>query len=138
MAKRRSHDSVDFEELEELAALVHFKLTCDADYLFLFRVAKEQGWFEWLDQPNTDTKGLSVPVEGVPRLKKEGCLGGMDPESEPVMTKKGLTFTYPSAAQKAKAEKEQRKREVNYLKKEIDTIEACIAELETLGLKVED
>lgn len=138
MAKRRSHDSVDFEELEELAALVHFKLTCDADYLFLFRVAKEQGWFEWLDQPKTDTKGLSVPVEGIPRLKKEGCLGGIDPECESIMTKKGLTFVYPTEAQKAKAEKEQRKREVKYLQGQIDDIEARIAELEALGLKVED
>lgn len=60
MAKMQK-DGVTFEELEELAAQVNFPLTCEADYLKLFRVARSQGWWPELDRPKMDTKHFWVP-----------------------------------------------------------------------------
>lgn len=67
-------DGVDFEELEELAAKVGFKLTCDADYIKLFQEARKCGFWPELDIPKTDTKGIHIPPaahERVYRLRPE-------------------------------------------------------------------
>lgn len=67
-------DGVDFEELEELAAKVGFKLECDADYITLFQKARECGFWPELDIPKTDTKGIHIPPaahERVYRLRPE-------------------------------------------------------------------
>jgi len=60
MAKMQK-DGVTFEELEELAAQVHFELKSDDDYLKLFRTAKNLGWWPELDRPKMDTKHFWVP-----------------------------------------------------------------------------
>ena len=62
MAKMQK-DGVTFEELEELAAQVHFPLTCDEDYLKLFKAAKSLGWWPELDRPKMDTKHWWAPPE---------------------------------------------------------------------------
>lgn len=54
-------DGVSFEELEEIAAKINFPLNTDADYLKLYKVAREQGWWPELDKPRINPRRPWVP-----------------------------------------------------------------------------
>lgn len=142
ITKYRDRVEMDISVLDELAAQVNFKITCDEDYLTLFRVASDMGWWPELETPKTDTKGIHIPAEGPHRLNHYSytTLGGLDSGVSPYMTKKGLQFDYSNNSQKSK--REAQKAEKEQLRQELESIEAQIkekeAQLAKLGLEAQE
>lgn len=107
---RMQKDGVTFEELEELAAKVNFPLNSDEDYIKLFKVAKDLGFWPELDRPKLNTKNFWVPP------------------TPDMMRYRPNPFPDPDHSASDKAKSGARKKD---LIAELEEIELRIAELES-------